>query len=76
MGGAAVVGHVLQAAQQSRVVVRTHPLRGQLVLQRHAALPGGGLAGSDHAVDLLETLRSERSQISSLLCQTKVKKHF
>lgn len=70
MGGAAVVGHVLQAAQQSGVVVRTDPLRGQLVLQRHAALPGGSLSGSDHAVDLLETLRSERSRTLSLLSET------
>lgn len=56
-GGAAVVGHVLQAAQQRRVVVGANPFGRRLVLQRHAALPGGSLSGPDHAVDLLEALR-------------------
>lgn len=63
-GGAAVVGHVLQAAQQRRVVVGTDPFGRRLVLQRHAALPGGSLSGPDHAVDLLEALRGQRSQVS------------
>lgn len=63
-GGAAVVGHILQAAQQRRLVVGTNPFGRRLVLQRHAALPGGGLSSPDHAVDLLEALRGQRSQFS------------
>lgn len=63
-GGAAVVGHVLQAAQQRRVVFGTDPFGRRLVLQRHAALPGGSLSGPDHTVDLLEALRGQRSQVS------------
>lgn len=56
-GGAAVVGHVLQAAQQRRVVVGADPLGRHLVLQGHAALPAAGaLPRPDHAVDLLEEL--------------------
>lgn len=62
VGRAAVVGHVLQAAQQSRVVVRTDPLWGLFLLQGHAALPGGSLSGPDHTVDLLQTLWGHRSQ--------------
>lgn len=61
-GGAAVVGHILQAAQQRRVVVGTNPFGWRLILQRHAALPGGSFSGPDHAVDLLEALRGQRSQ--------------
>lgn len=56
MGGAAVIGDVLQAAHQSGVVVGTNPFRGRLVIQGNAALPAGSLSGPDHAVDLLETI--------------------
>lgn len=59
--GAAVVGDVLQTAEQRRVVVGTNPLGRQLLLQRHAALPDGSLTCSDHAVDLLQALRGQRS---------------
>lgn len=54
--GAAVVGDGLQAAQQGGVVVVTNPLGRRLLVQRHAALPGGRLSGPDHTVDLLETV--------------------
>lgn len=56
VGGAAVVGDVLQAAQEGRVIVGTNPLGRHVIVQRHATLPGGGLSGSDHAVDLLEAV--------------------
>lgn len=46
------------------MVVGTNPFGRRLVLQRHAALPGGSLSGPDHAVDLLEALRGQRSQFS------------
>ena len=62
VGGAAVIGDVLQAAEQGGVIVGTNPLGGCLVVQGHAPLPGGSLPGPDHAVDLLETLRGQRSQ--------------
>lgn len=38
------------------MVVGTDPLGGRLLLQRHAALPGRGLSGADHTVDLLQTV--------------------
>ena len=56
VGGAAVVGDVLQAAQQRRVVIGTDAFGRRLIVQRNAALPGGSFSGPDHAVDLLETL--------------------
>lgn len=56
MGGVAVLGEVLQAAQQRGVVVGTKSFGGRLLVQRDAALPGGSLSGLDHEVDLLETL--------------------
>lgn len=62
VGGAAVVGDVLQATEQSRVVIWTDPLGGRLTLQRQAALPGRCLSGADHTVDLLQTLRDQRSK--------------
>lgn len=70
-GGAAVIGHVLQAAQQRRVVVGTNPLGRCLVLQGHAAFPAAwALPRADHAVDLLEALvdgkvGSKRGQTSA-----------
>lgn len=69
VGRAAVVGDVLQAAQQSRVVVGTNSFRRRLLLQRDAALPGRSLSGPDHAVDLLEALRDrgQRTQNDSLV---------
>lgn len=68
VGGAAVVGDVLQAAEQGGVVVRTNPLGRRLLLQRHAALPGRSLSGPDHAVDLLQAL-VDTENVSQLLCQ-------
>lgn len=62
VGRAAVIGDVLQAAQQSRVVVRTDSLGGCFFLQGHAALPGGSLSSPDHTVDFLQTLRGQRSK--------------
>lgn len=63
VGGAAVVGDVLQPSQQSRVVVGTHPLGRHLLLQGHAALPGRGFSGPDHTVDLLETVRGAAADV-------------
>lgn len=59
VGGAAVIGDVLQAAHQSRVAVRTNTFGRRLLVRRHAALPAGSLSGPNHAVDLLKTLRRE-----------------
>ena len=61
MGGATVVGHVLQSAQEGGPVVVTHPLGRWLLLQLHAALLGGGLACPDHTVDLLQTLGEHKN---------------
>lgn len=63
LGGAAVVGDVLQAAHQS-VGIGTDAFGRGSLLQSHATLPGRSLSGADHAVDLLETLKGQRSQIS------------
>lgn len=63
VGGAAVVGDILQAAEQSRVVIWTDPLGGRLILQRQAALPGRCLSGADHTVDLLQTVGGAAADI-------------
>lgn len=66
VGGAAVVGDVLQAAHQSRVAVGTDPFGRGLVFQGHAALPGWSFPSADHAVDLVESLRGQTSQVTAL----------
>lgn len=56
VGGASVIGNILQAAQQSRMAIRTNSFGWRLLLQRNTSLPGGGLPSPYHAVDLLEAL--------------------
>ena len=57
MGGATVVGHVLQPAEQRRLVLWTRLLGLWLRLQGQAVLPAGTLPRADHAVDLPEALQ-------------------
>lgn len=56
VGGASVIGDILQAAQQGRMAVGTNPFGWRLLLQWNASLSGGRLPSPDHAVDLLEAL--------------------
>lgn len=53
-GGASVVGHILQASEQSRLILLAEPFGGRLLLflQGDTSLLSGRLARSDHAVNL------------------------
>ena len=68
MGGATVVGHVLQPAEQCRLVLWTRLLGLWLLLQGQAVLPAGTLPRADHAVDLPEALQGAIEDTEIRLC--------
>lgn len=57
-GGASVVGHILQASEQSRLIFLAEPFGGRLLLflRGDTSLLGGCLARSDHAVNFSQPL--------------------
>lgn len=64
MGVVAVIGDVLQAAEESTMVLLAQPLsrRLLLLLQGHAALLSGRLSGTEHTVYLPQSLRDNQSR--------------
>lgn len=66
MGVVAVIGDILQAAEESAVVLLAQPLsRGLLLLlQSHAALLRGRLSSTEHTVNLPQSLRENQSRIN------------
>lgn len=58
MGIVAVIGDILQAAEESAVVLLAQPLsrRLLLLLESHAALLSGRLSSTEHTVNLLQSL--------------------
>ena len=68
VGEATVVGHVLQPAEQRRLVLWTRLLGLWLLLQGQAVLPAGTLPRADHAVDLPEALQGAMEDTNIRLC--------
>lgn len=66
MGVVAVIGDILQAAEESAVVLLAQPLsrRLLLLLQSHTALLSGRLSSTEHTVNLLQSLRENMSRIN------------
>lgn len=66
MGVVAVIRDILQAAEESAVVLLAQPLsRGLLLLlQSHAALLSGRLSSTEHTVNLLQSLRENQNWIN------------
>lgn len=66
MGVVAVIGDILQAAEESAVVLLAQSLsrRLLLLLQGHAALLSGRLSSSEHTVNLPQSLRQNQSRIN------------
>lgn len=65
MGVVAVIGDILQAAEESTVVLLAQPLsrRLLLLLQSHAALLSGCLSSAEHTVNLPQSLRENQSRV-------------
>lgn len=66
VGVVAVIGDILQAAEESAVVLMAQPLSGRLLLllQGHAALFSGRLSSTEHTVNLPQSLRENQSRFN------------